>query len=368
MAGVTSSVFSTMVGGVIADIYHTKDRNTPMTLFTGGALFGTGLGPMIPSYIAYYVSWRWIFYSHTIVVAVLMVLIYFFFKETRGSVLLSRKAKVLNKWYQAREDAGYYGVNMPVEGKEGAVQNQRIRWKVKSDEERGSLVQMIRISLYRPFHLLFTEPVVFFFSLWISFAWAVLYCTFSAVPYIFTTVYNFDTKQTGSVFVAISIASILATCLSIYQEKVANRFGKLPSTPEARLYFSCVESALLPLGLFWLGWSSRASIPWIVPTLAVGCATMGIFSIYLSVFNYFADTYHRYASSAIAAQSFCRNLLGGCFPLFTQQMFIKTTIAGGGSLLGGIGLLLTLVPWVLVLYGPKIRARSPFASQQTPGS
>jgi hypothetical protein len=41
--------------------------------------------------------------------------------------------------------------------------------------------------------------------------------------------------------------------------------------------------------------------------MAVGCATMGIFSIYLATFNYLADTYHRYASSAIAAQSCCKS-------------------------------------------------------------
>jgi uncharacterized membrane protein len=48
-------------------------------------------------------------------------------------------------------------------------------------------------------------------------------------------------------------------------------------------------------------------VPWIVPAMAVGCATMGIFSIYLATFNYLADTYHRYASSAIAAQSCCKS-------------------------------------------------------------
>lgn len=62
---------------------------------------------------------------------------------------------------------------------------------------------------------------------------------------------------------------------------------------------------MMPAGLFWFGWTSFPSIPWIVPSLAVGCATMGIFSIYLAVFNYLADTYHRYASSALAAQSCC---------------------------------------------------------------
>ena len=90
---------------------------------------------------------------------------------------------------------------------------------------------------------------------------------------------------------------------------------------------------------------------------------MGIYSIYLATFNYLADTYHRYASSALAAQSFCRNVLGGVFPLCTVSMFNHLTFQGAASLLGGLAALLTIVPWVLVLYGPKIRARSKFASE-----
>jgi hypothetical protein len=90
---------------------------------------------------------------------------------------------------------------------------------------------------------------------------------------------------------------------------------------------------------------------------------MGIYSIYLATFNYLADTYHRYASSALAAQSFCRNVLGGVFPLCTASMFNHLTFQGAASLLGGLAALLTIVPWVLVLYGPKIRARSKFASE-----
>ena len=160
------------------------------------------------------------------------------------------------------------------------------------------------------------------------------------------------------------IGSLLSTVLSIYQEKVARYYGKMSSTPEGRLYFACIESALLPIGLFWFGWTSFPSIHWIVPTFGIACATMGIFSIYLAVFNYLADTYHRYASSALAAQSFCRNILGGVFPLTTTAMFNHMTFAGASSFLGVVGALLTIVPWVLVVYGPKIRARSKFASAQ----
>ena len=33
-----------MVGGIVADIYRMKDRNTAMAVFAGAAFFGTGLG------------------------------------------------------------------------------------------------------------------------------------------------------------------------------------------------------------------------------------------------------------------------------------------------------------------------------------
>lgn len=102
---------------------------------------------------------------------------------------------------------------------------------------------------------------------------------------------------------AMSIGAMIITPISIYQEKLAARLGKLSTSPEARLYFPCAMSILLPVGLFWFGWSSLVH-HWIVPALAVACSTMGIFSVYLAVFNYFADTYHRYASSAIAAAGF----------------------------------------------------------------
>lgn len=147
-----------------------------------------------------------------------------------------------------------------------------------------------------------------------------LYSTFSVIPYMFQNVYGFNLQESNAVFAALSIGALLATVVSLYQERVAARFGKHSTTPEGRLYYACIESVLLPIGLFWFGWTSSSSIPWIVPALSVGCATMGIFSVYLAVFNYLADCYGPFASSAIAAQSACRNLMGGAFPLFTQQV------------------------------------------------
>lgn len=90
-----------------------------------------------------------------------MVIVVLFFKETRGSVILSRKAKGLNKWYEGLEQAGYYGMTMPISTESEKGLPQRIRWKVKADEERSSLLTMIKISLHRPFHMLCTPPSLY---------------------------------------------------------------------------------------------------------------------------------------------------------------------------------------------------------------
>ncbi len=123
-----------------------------MALFSGAALFGTGLGPLCSGFIAQHISWRWVFYVQVISCGLMIVAVTIFFKETRGSVLLSRRAKLLNSWYEAREKVGLVGLDISVNC-EGKKESQRIRWKVKSDEERESLAKMIGISVYRPFRM-----------------------------------------------------------------------------------------------------------------------------------------------------------------------------------------------------------------------
>lgn len=445
LVGVGGSVFSTMIGGVIADLWEKDGRNTPMAIFSGSVLVGTGLGPMVSSIMVDRLKddgdkWKWVFWHQAIMGGVLMVLLVVVFKESRGSVVLSRKAKALNKWYEKREEAGYYGVwlsDSAVEGpaarssgdgyvpdrdaddeetkiaggptgaraNAGTVSNLqlvRLRWRVKSDEERSSLGKMISISVYRPFHLLFTEPVVFSFSLWVSFAWAVLYLTFASVPYVFEDVYGWTMENAGYIFSSMMIGAVLSTVIGIMQDDLLkhpqweaenwtydnavlhddnsqqgshhSRTHAVMTTfysvlrrrfpveaPESRLYFTCITATLLPIGLFIFACSAAVDVSWVSPAIGVCLATMGIYSVYLATFNYLADVYHMYASSALAAQSCCRNVLGGIFPLVALPLFENLGMDRAGGLLGGIAVALTCVPWVLVFFGSKIRARSKFA-------
>lgn len=319
-------------------------------------------------FVAQHLSWRWVFWIQVITSGTLVSLVTIFFRETRGTIILSRKAKILNKWYEELEQAGALGLVLDSFNRDKETRTaRRIRWKVKADEERSSIGRMIAVSLYRPIHMLFTEPVVFFFSLWVGFSWAILYLQFGSIPLVYEVNHGFSLEQTGAVFTSICVGAIISTVLSIYQENYAVKHYpvKINGSPEGRLTFACVESALMPIGIFWFGFTCYSSIHWMVPTIGIAIATMGIFSIFLATFNYTADVYHIYASSALAASGLCRNLLGGSFPLVTKQMFRNLGFQAASGLLGGIGALLTLVPWVLYFNGPKIRARSKIASTFT---
>jgi hypothetical protein len=60
-------------------------------------------------------------------------------------------------------------------------------------------------------------------------------------------------------------------------------------------------------------------------------------------------------------------VLGGVFPIVTGFLFTNLGEARAGALLGGLAAGLTVVPWVLVFFGERIRGRSPFASELTKG-
>lgn len=404
LVGIGGSVFSAVVGGVLADLWEKEERNTPMALFSGAVLAGTGAGPLVSAALIETVgsnslAWKWSFWVQVILDVVLLLFLIFFFKESRASVLLTRKAKKLNEWYEDLEKHGVYGQWLssdlvltastassqvtitPVTKERSSATGprlRRIRWVVKADEQRASLGQIVLTSVQRPFHLLLTEPVVFCFSLWAAFSWGVLYLSFSVVPFL----YGSNFAMSSRVYVAMMIASAVATVVGIYQEHLLkhsqwkrqeddfqyskSRFWafmrrRFPAeAPEARLYFTCITALLLPIGLFiaFLGSDGKRGY---LTAVGLGLATWGIYSVYLATFNYLADTYHIYASSALAAQSFCRNVLGGCFPLITTIMFTNLGLKGAGGMLGGIATGLTILPWVLLFNGERIRAKSKFA-------
>lgn len=227
------------------------------------------------------------------------------------------------------------------------------------------------MSFKRPTKMLVSEPVVIFFTLWISFAWGILFLFFSSVVQTFGDSYGFGIFQTGLVQLAITVGAVIGTLVNPLQDwmylRTASKNDERPGKPipEARLYTSIPGSLLFTAGLFMYGWTCRPSIHWIVPAIGITIVGVGIYSIYMGVVNYLTDAYEKYAASALSAASLGRNTFGAFLPLASGQLFSTLGFGWAGSLLGFIGLALSAVPVVLLFKGKDIRARSPFMLDST---
>ena len=79
--------------------------------------------------------------------------------------------------------------------------------------------------------------------------------------------------------------------------------------------------------------------------------------------SYLVDAFTVYASSAIAACTILRSLLGALLPLAGPSMYASLGYGWGNSLLGFIALAMVPVPFLLLKYGEAIRTASEVSSQ-----
>lgn len=123
-----------------------------------------------------------------------------------------------------------------------------------------------------------------------------------------------------------------------------------------------VGSVVFAGGLFLFGWTSSREIPWIAPCIGAGLIGFGFFTIFQSALNYLIDNFQRYATSAIAANTFLRSVFAAAFPLFVNPMYHKLGIPWASSVFAFLGVLLIPIPFIFSRYGKRIRARGKYSS------
>ena len=168
------------------------------------------------------------------------------------------------------------------------------------------------------------------------------------------------------VVVGACLGGILLYLLSIRHKNKIESGHRI--TPEDRLPAAMVGGVLFPITMFWFAWTAEFnSVHWIVPTIAGTFLATSILLIFVGFINYLVDVYITYAASAVAANTIVRSACGAAAPLFTQYMFDALGIGGGGSLIGGVAVLLAPIPFIFYRYGEEIRRRSSFATTMTGG-
>ncbi|WVR04612.1 hypothetical protein IAU60_001623 [Kwoniella sp. DSM 27419] len=341
LQGCSGSVGATLVGGTIADMFVPAQRGLPSAVFSFCAIAGSGLGPVAFSWVETNprLEWRWVWWIQSIMIAALIPPIFIIMRETRETIILRRKAKRLRK-ERGLADGG--------------------RYTARSEAGRISFWAAMRTSVVRPITFLIFEPILTFFSLWMSIGWGVLYTMITGLRYVFDRIYGFNINQVGWVYMTIVLGAFIGFGLNFLQDAAYRRkVGK--KGIEARLYAPMIAGLTFAAGCFIFGLTGTPSVHWVVPCIGLVIITGSIFTMYISAFVYISECYGAYASSAIAAQSFLRNCFGGAFTFFTLDMYDALTPRWTTFLWGCVALVLAGVPFAAFYFGPQIRARSKYS-------
>ncbi|KAJ5770246.1 uncharacterized protein N7511_002297 [Penicillium nucicola] len=331
-----------VVGGAMADIWNPVDRAVAIAMFSSATFLGPVLGPIIGGFITdSYLGWRWTAWITLIASSFFGLVALLVVPETYGPVLLQKRA--------------------------ARLRTETRNWALHSflDEHKPTMSDIVTKYLLRPFQMLFQEPILLFITLYLALIYGILYLFFEAYPISFGEVRGWSHEGVAALpFLGILIGVVLGVCLIVYTTKTrfARKLAKHGRVvPEERLVPMMIASVLLPIGLFWFGWTSDPSISWVPQVIAGVPIGMGILVIFMQGLNYIIDVYMMFANSAIAANTLVRSTLGGAFPLFATQMYTNLGVDWASSVLGFISLAMVPIPFLFFFYGAKIRAMSKFS-------
>jgi MFS family permease len=253
LAGIFGCPPLTCAGGTIADLWNPLEKTITFPLYAILSFGGPVLAPVIASYIGQtgVLEWQWTFWIILITSGAILVLILLFQPETYSPLLLKWKGKHLRQ------------------------QTGDPRFRSAMDMEKISLFSRINGALKRQFLITFHEPIILLISLYMTVLYIVLFTFFDGYTYIFTDVYDISQGLTNIIFVAmyvgIAIAGLLVPPIYRWTKRdftaaAKQKNGADPATdpraldnvhtqPEIRLWFAMFGAPMIPISLFWMGWT-----------------------------------------------------------------------------------------------------------------
>lgn len=342
LAGLGGSAPLACGGGVLADCWKPEERGKAISIYSLAPLLGPAIGPIAGGFIAENTTWRWCFWATSIATVVIQAFGLVFLRETYVPKILHVKAKKL------RKETG--------------------NTKLHTEYEDGrKLLPKLRVSLKRPFIMLGTQPIVQVLAVYMAYIYGLMYLVLSTFPALWTEQYH-ESVGIGSLnyislglgfFLGVQICAPINDAIYRRLKKRNNNIGK----PEFRVPLLVPGGILVPIGLFWYGWSAQARIHWIMPDIGAVIFAAGTILGFQCIQTYIVDAYTKYAASAIAAATTLRSLAGFGFPLFAPYMYNALGDGWGNSLLGFISIGIGIpAPFLLWFYGEKLRNKSQFAA------
>ncbi|BCR88625.1 MFS transporter [Aspergillus chevalieri] len=345
LAGFFCSASQGVGTGIISDLFTKEERGRAVAIYSIMPLIGPVIGPILGGVIAQYTTWRWTFYSTSLLDLLILVPSLFTLEETYEPLLLRRKKQRLAK----ETDQQYY---------------------TEHDHLDQARLQVYSAALIRPLKLLGTQPIIQVMAIYNALLYGQIYILYANFPALWTDVYHQRPSIAGLNYVSLFVGSVFAAevCTRaidrIQKDLSAKRNGI--HLPEFRMPVMPPATIALAAGMFLYGWSADFHIHWIVPNIGAAIFIGAAMTCVIAVSAYMIDTYGKYAASAMAAVSMLRQIFGCVFPIFAPYLYRTLGYGWGSSVLGFIALGFGLPAVVLLWkFGEALRKRSPYAKDGT---
>ncbi|EFY91864.1 hypothetical protein MAC_02149 [Metarhizium acridum CQMa 102] len=378
VSGLGGAVCETVVQVTICDIFFIHQHAVMNAIYLLFTSVGAFLGPVAAGYIVDSQGWRWMWWWCVIFFGVNLVLVVFFFEESKfvGTVQGQQVADIVSISDVTKEDSQHveekaYKSDFRIS--EDDMQRTESRSyidssiPIKSYRERMTLItrtdESILRHMHEPFPVLFTFPAVSFTAITYGSMLAVFAILVSVQAiFLFNPPYNFSAAGVGLMNIAPFVGTIPGVFIggSLNDKSILwlSRKNGGVYEPEMRLWLTLPCAIIGPAGILMLGVGLANGAAW--PLLAVG---FGLFGFTLTVagsiaLSYAMDCYHDIVGSSMIGIIFTRNVLS-VIVLFSLTPWIETMgLQNVHILVAGILGLILLIPVLLLKWGKKARVRS----------
>ncbi|KAL4891089.1 major facilitator superfamily domain-containing protein [Aspergillus ambiguus] len=365
LAGLAGSISEAVVMITVIDLFFVHQHARMNGIFLLMQSLGATGGPIVAGYIVVSLGWRWMWWIIAILLGVNLVLVTFFFEESKyipilvgqsgpshGPELIETKSEEKT----ANQSAYPVTTRSSTNTRSRKTILQRLALVTKTD-------MPIRQHFYQPLVTLFSFPAVAFAAVTYGTILAWFSVTSSAASYfLLADPYDFSPSAIGLFHLGGFVGSFLSTLVTPALNdrsivRSARRNGGI-FEPEMRLWMSIPGAVFNCAGLMVFGIGLGRGMHWAM--LAVGCGIFGFGFIMTAdvALTYLTDCYPDILGDALIAVVFLRNgfamVVRFAFTPWVTGMGIQNTFI----LIGLLALATAIMPTVLMFYGKRARGRT----------
>ncbi|TKX22503.1 MFS transporter-like protein 91 [Elsinoe australis] len=351
LTGVMGSPCLATGGATIQDMYSLIKLPYGLTAWVAAAFCAPAIGPLLSGFAVPVLGWRWAFWETVIMSAPIWLLWFFTMPETSADNILLRRAQRLRA-LAATQSASTPSTPSYLSASEIASQNQ-------------SFASTLYSALTIPFLITLRDPAVLFTNLYTSLIYGTYYSFFEAFPLTYMGIYGFSIGELGVVYTSAIIPGALlgiSTYVAyqwFYLEPDMRRRG--PREQEHRLVPATIAVWLLPISLFWFGWTAREETHWAVSIVGLVFFGYGAFVLFQCIFMYLPLAYPKYAASLFAMNDALRSGMAAGSIIYAHPMYVNLGVGRGVSILGGLMVGGCAGVVALYFFGKGLREKSRFA-------